>query len=56
MLLKMKKLKYLLWQLSKATANIRFLSWFNDPVFKKSIFIRIFWCFPWFWKVYLLIY
>ena len=36
MLLKLKKLRDLVWQLSRATANLGFLIWFNDLAFKKK--------------------
>ena len=39
MLLKLKKLRYLVWQLSRTTANIGFLIWFNDQAFKKEFSI-----------------
>jgi len=42
MLLKLKKHRDLVWQLRRATANIGFLIWFNDPALKKRIFHRFF--------------
>tara|TARA_B100001741_G_C16261491_1_gene463274 strand:- start:39 stop:203 length:165 start_codon:yes stop_codon:yes gene_type:complete len=43
MLLKLKKLRDLVWQLSKATANIGFMFWFNTlSLQKKRIFHRFF--------------
>ena len=38
MLLKLKKLKHLLWQLSRATANIGFMFWFNTLSLQKKEF------------------
>jgi len=38
MLLKLKKLRDLVWQLSKATANLGFMFWFNTLSLQKKEF------------------